>query len=159
MTTLIAEENVSRDALLSHLKTAGLDPTPVYDDQIHIHTQSGFGFRITVLTDKPFLHFGTYFLLDGEKSREEKAALVVRMNGRIFLPTFSLDEEDDLTMGYVMPYRNGLIDQQFVALVRRFQSLMEYVAHRFDTDGLIDVTRQTNGNDGTQPVAGPSTIH
>jgi len=41
-------------------------------------------------------------------------------------------------VAYVLPYTHGLIAGNFVSVVNRFASLLEFVVHTYNDDGLID---------------------
>lgn len=53
------------------------------------------------------------------------------------MPTFSIDQDEDLTVMYVLPYEHGLIAGNFVAVINRFGSMLEYVVQSINEDGLI----------------------
>jgi hypothetical protein len=56
----------------------------------------------------------------------------------VFLPVFNVDADADLTVAYVMPYGGGLIAGNFVSVVNRFASLLEFIVQTYNDDGLID---------------------
>jgi hypothetical protein len=54
------------------------------------------------------------------------------------MPVFTVDQDEDLTVAYVLPYAHGLIAGNFVAVVNRFASLLQFIVQTFNEDGLID---------------------
>ncbi|MDN7967548.1 hypothetical protein QZM91_08285 [Burkholderia multivorans] len=50
---------------------------------------------------------------------------------------FTIDSDGDLAVAYSMPYGCGLIAGNFVSIVNRFASLLEFVVETYN-DGLID---------------------
>lgn len=51
---------------------------------------------------------------------------------------FTVDADEALTVAYVLPYTHGLIAGNFVSVANRFASLLEFVVHSYNDDGLID---------------------
>jgi hypothetical protein len=147
MTKLWTEEDIALSTLVSHLTDCGLSPIPLDNRQLQLRTASGIGFHITILEDKPFIYFGTYLPVAKSKTEEERLTFVHRLNSDIFLSVFSLDDDLDLTVRYVMSYQYGLIADQFTAMVQRFSSLLEYLVEKFDTNGMIDFGTATVSND------------
>ncbi|MGF6293688.1 hypothetical protein [Paraburkholderia youngii] len=80
----------------------------------------------------------TYLPLYWQAPIEQKHALVKRLNEDVFLPVFTVDPDEDLTVAYVMPYAHGLIAGNFVGVITRFASLLEFVVETYNGDGLID---------------------
>jgi hypothetical protein len=138
MATIIAEQDITLEVLSFLLHAAGLEPESLNDKQIRLRTDAGIGFRITILDDKPFLHFGTYLPLDRNNALEEKLAFVYRLNADLFLPQCCLDDGGDLLVRYVLPYQCALVGSQFVTIAERFGSLLNHIVHSVDTEGLID---------------------
>jgi hypothetical protein len=60
------------------------------------------------------------------------------LNEEVFLPVFTVDPDEDLTVVYVLPYTHGLIAGNFVAVVNRFGSVLEFIVQTYNDDGLID---------------------
>lgn len=61
-----------------------------------------------------------------------------RLNEEVFLPVFTVDQDEDLSVAYVLPYAHGLIAGNFVAVVNRFASLLEFIVQTYNDDDLID---------------------
>lgn len=148
MPTLWTEDQITLQTLISHMTDCGLCPVPLTDTQIRLRTVAGIGYRVTILEERRFIHIGTFLPLDETRSREEKLAFEHRCNAEIFLPAFCLDDDEDLTVSYVMPYQQGMIAEQFIAMVNRFCSLLEYIVQSFNENGIIDFSAPT-ASDGT----------
>ncbi|WP_175002113.1 hypothetical protein [Burkholderia lata] len=103
-----------------------------------MRTERGVGYRISLITDRKFIRFDTYLLLNRQAPIGLKHALAKRLNEDVFLPVFTIDQEEDLTVAYALPYMNGLIAGNFVAVVNRFASLLEFIVHSCNDNGLID---------------------
>ncbi|MGA4396269.1 hypothetical protein [Ralstonia nicotianae] len=83
----------------------------------------------------------TYLPLNRQASIGQKHELARRLNENVFLPVFTIDRDEDLTVMYAMPYEFGMVAGNFVAVVHRFGSMLEYVVQTFHEDGLIDFGR------------------
>jgi hypothetical protein len=94
-------------------------------------------YRRAYLT-KIFARFSTYMSLNRQAPIDQKHELARRLNEEIFLPVFTVDSDEDLTVAYVLPYAHGLIAGNFVAVVNRFASLLEFIIQTYSDDGLID---------------------
>lgn len=154
MATLLTAEEVTLQNLISPLTENGFSPVPLNDAQVWLHSESGIGFRITILHERQFIHVGTYLPLSRTKTKDEKIAFSHHLNSEVFLAKFSLDDEGDLLVSYTTSYQFGLVTQQFIALVNRFSSLLEWLVHAFDPDGLIDFSTTSVSIDASEN-AGP----
>lgn len=138
LTKIIEEDAVTIEALDAHLRDSGVVPYSVQPDCIRMHTEQGIGYRIALIADRKFIRFGTYLPLNRQAPIDLKHALAKRLNEDVFLPVFTIDPDEDLTVAYAIPYMNGLIAGNFVAVVNRFASLLEFIVHTCNDDGLID---------------------
>lgn len=138
LTRIFEESAVSIEALDTHLRDSGLVPYSVQPDAIRLRTESGIGYRISLVPDRKFIRFATYLPLAKQAPIEEKYELARRLNDEIFLPVFTIDQDEDLTVVYVMAYAGGLIAGTFVSVVHRFASLLQFVVATYNPDGLID---------------------
>jgi len=146
MIKIWTEEQVTLENLALHLKDSGVIPTAIADDGIWLRTSSGIAYRISILDDKKFLRIGTCLPTNKAQSIDRKLQFEHKLNAAIFLPVFSLDEDDDLHVSYVTPYDFGLIAGQFVSLVNRFGSLLEYLVEERDEEKIIDFGFPTSGD-------------
>ena len=137
MTKIFEESAVTVEVLDAHLRDSGLVPYNVQPDCIRLRTEHGIAYRITLDTDRKFIRVATYIPLRRTAPIEEKRALARRLNEDVFLPVFTIDQDEDLTVAYVLPYGSGLIAGNFVSIVNRFASLLEFVVEKYG-DGLID---------------------
>lgn len=138
MTKTFNESDVTIETLDAHLRGSGVMPYDVQPDRIKMRTEQGIGYRISIITDRKFIRFPTYLPLNRQASIGLKLGLARRLNDEVFLPVFTVDSEGDLSVAYVMPYAHGLIAGNFVAMVTRYASLLEFVVERYNSDGLID---------------------
>ncbi|WP_420210178.1 YbjN domain-containing protein [Burkholderia aenigmatica] len=138
MTKIFEESSVSIEALDAHLRDSGVVPYSVQSDCIRLRTEQGIGYRISLINDRKFIRFGTYLPLNRQAPIDLKYALANRLNEDVFLPVFTIDPDEDLTVAYVLPYIGGLIAGNFVAVVNRFASLLEFVVEQYHADHLID---------------------
>jgi len=144
MTLIWREDEVSIEVLSKHAGESGFNILEVENHRIRLRTESGIGYSIALLPEQRFVQLSTYLPLRNDESRSNKLALEHRLNGFIFLPTFSLDTDEDLTVSYVLPYQHGLIAGQFAAIVRRFGSMLDYVVRAQNEEGLIDFGERRN---------------
>ncbi|WP_059410590.1 YbjN domain-containing protein [Cupriavidus basilensis] len=139
MTKVFAESDITVSTLEAHIRDSGLVPHKVQPDGIWLRTESGIGYRISIIEDRKFIRIGTYLPLNRQAAIDQKHELARRLNDEVFLPVFTIDQDEDLTVTYVLPYTHGLIAGNFVSVINRFGSLLEYVVQTYnDEDGLID---------------------
>lgn len=138
MTKIFTESEVTIETLDAHLRDSGLLPYNVQPDLIRLRTGNGFGYSISLVADRKFVRFSTYLPLNRQAPINQKHALAKRLNEEVFLPVFRVDAEEDLRAAYVLPYTHGLIAGNFVAVVNRFASVLEFVVETYNDDGLID---------------------
>ncbi len=158
MTKIFEESAVCIETLGTHLRDSGMVPYDVQPDCIRLRTEQGIGYRISLITDRKFIRFSTYLPLNRHASIDQKDALAKRLNVEIFLPVFTIDPDEDLSVAYVLPYTHGLIAGNFVAVVTRFASLLEYVVHAYNENALIDFGASTRvpavADAGSGPTGG-----
>ncbi|CAB3797490.1 YbjN domain-containing protein [Pararobbsia alpina] len=138
MTPVWKEEEVSIEVLSEHLSNSGFVVQGVEDNQISLRTGAGIGYSVTLHDSPQFIRLSTYLPLRSDEPTAKKRELEHRLNASIFLATFTLDDDEDVTVTYVMPYGHGLIAGQFAAIVQRFGSLLDFVVHTQNESGLID---------------------
>ena len=138
MTKIFEASAVTIETLDAHLRDSGLVPYNVQPDCIRLRTEQGIAYRITLDTDRKFIRVATYIPLTRHAPIEQKHELARRLNDEIFLPVFTIDQDEDLTVVYVLPYMQGLIGGNFVSIVNRFASLLEFVVATYNENSLID---------------------
>ena len=138
MTKIFQEDEVSTANLVEHFTDSGWIPTNVREEKIWFHTSTGIAFSVSVIDAKKFVRIGTYLPLDRKQPRQAKLDFEHRLNTDIFLPTFRLDDEDDLVITYFLPYEFGLIAGQLIAITNRFASMFNFIVETADHDDLID---------------------
>ncbi|KGW74476.1 hypothetical protein Y046_3179 [Burkholderia pseudomallei MSHR2990] len=138
MTKTFTEAEISIGTLDTHLRDSGVVPYDVQPDGIRLRTENGIGYRICLIPDRKFIRFATYLPLNRQVPIEKKHELARRLNDEIFLPVFTIDQDEDLTVAYVLPYMQGLVAGNFASIVNRFASLLEFVVETYNDDGLID---------------------
>ncbi|WP_342051561.1 MULTISPECIES: YbjN domain-containing protein [unclassified Cupriavidus] len=158
MTKVFAESDITIDTLAAHIRDSGLVPHEVQPDGIWLRTENGIGYRITLVTDKTFIRIGTYLPLRRDVSVEKKRELARRLNEEVFMPVFTLDQDEDLIVSYVLPYAQGLIAGNFIYVVNRFGSLLEYVVQTFNADALIDFDGVSIPSGGSE-ISGGERLH
>ena len=149
MTKLFQETEVNTANLVEHFIDSGLVPIDVHENQIAFRTATGIAYSITIIGDKKFIQIGTCLPLDRRQTRQTKLDFEHRLNTDVFLPTFSLDSDDDLLVMYHLPYAHGLIAGQLVAIVHRFTSVLNFIVQSADHDDLIDFNTSTNDDQDT----------
>ena len=130
-------EEVTIESLAAHLKEAGLVAIATDEDKLWYRTENGIAYSVAVLDDKKFVRLSTYLPLRRDRPKQEKLTFAHHSNSNIFMPTFCLDDEDDLNVSYVLPYQFGMIAAQFSAMVIRFASLLEFLVREQNDDGII----------------------
>ncbi|KVE90623.1 hypothetical protein WJ01_01150 [Burkholderia vietnamiensis] len=138
MTKIFEESAVNIEALDAHLRDSGVVPYSVQHDCVRLRTERGIGYRIALIADRKFIRISTYIPLSRQAPIDQKYELARRLNEDVFLPVFTIDPDEDLTVAYVLPYTGGLIAGSFVAVVNRFASLLEFVVEQYNADHLID---------------------
>lgn len=138
MTKIFAESDVTIETLVAHIRDSGLVPYKVQPDRISLRTETGIGYGVSLITEQRFIRFSTYLPLNRLAPTDQKQALARRLNEEVFLPVFAVDRDEDLTVAYVLPYTHGLIAGNFVSVVNRFASVLEFIVQTYNDDGLID---------------------
>lgn len=137
LTKIFEESTVSIEILDAHLRDSGVVPYDVQPDVIRLRTEQGIGYRISLIPDRKFIRFATYLPLNRKAPIEQKLELARRLNEDVFLPVFTIDQDEDLGVAYVLPYGGGLIAGNFVSIVNRFASLLEFVVEMYNENALI----------------------
>ena len=137
MTTIWTEAQVDLTKLAAHLEKSGRSDVSLQDDGIHLTTAHGLYHRIAIDEDKKFLRLGSYLPTDKFRAREEKLELIQRFNRQLFLTSFALDSEDDVLIDYPICYEAGLIVDQFMILLARFASMLDFIVEHENVEGLI----------------------
>jgi hypothetical protein len=152
MTKIWNEEQITLENLAAHLRDSGVIPTAVAEDGIWLHTPSGTAYRVSILEDKKFVRIGTYLPLDQSRTIEDKLAFEHQLNSTIFMASVSIDDDEDLTVSYVLPYQCGLIAGQLIAIVNRFSSLLEYIVQSRNSDGIIRFSSSQSEDNSDTPT-------
>ncbi|MCV9980954.1 YbjN domain-containing protein [Burkholderia pseudomallei] len=157
MTKIFEESAVTIDALDAHLRDSGLVPYDVQPDVIRLRSEKGIAYRVFLIPDRKFIRFATYLPLNRQAPVERKHELARRLNEDVFLPVFTIDIDGDLAVSYVLPFGGGgLIAGNFMSIVNRFASLLEFVAETYNSDGLIDFGAPTTVPAVADAVSAPS---
>jgi hypothetical protein len=137
------EDQITLDLLSDHLADSGVSIVSVDENRIDLKSESGIWYSVSIVDDPKFIRLWSFLPLRSEESKASKVDLEHLLNGKIFLPVFSLDADEDLTVSYVMPYAQGLIAGQFAAIVQRFGSMLQYVVQFNNESGLIDFNKRS----------------
>lgn len=156
MTKIFAESDITIETLDAHLRDSGVVPYNVQPDGIRLRTENGISYRISLIPDRKFIRFATYLPLNRQAPIEQKHELARRLNEDVFLPVFTIDQDEDLTVAYVMPYGGGMVAGNFVSIVNRFASLLEFVVETSNDDGVIDFGVPTTVPAVAESGAGPA---
>ncbi|EIM98544.1 hypothetical protein WQE_23488 [Paraburkholderia hospita] len=161
MTRIFAESDVTIEILDAHIRDSGLTPYTVQPDHISLRTEKGVGYSVSLVTGQKFIRFSTYLPLNRLASFDQKQGLARRLNEEVFLPVFAIDRDDDLTVAYVLPYTHGLIAGNFVSVVIRFASLLDFIVRTYNDNGLIDfgAPEAVSVADGGTELAGDERLH
>ena len=158
MTKIFEESAVSIEILDSHLRDSGVVPYNVQPDHIRLRTEQGIAFTISIIPERKFIRFSTYLPLNRHASIDQKHELARRLNEDVFLPVFTIDRDGGLIVAYSLPYAHGLVGGNFMSIVNRFASLLEFVVETYNSDGLIDfgapTTVPTVVDAGSAPTGG-----
>lgn len=137
MKKIFEESAVTIETLDTHLRDSGVVPYDVQPDCVRLRTEQGIAFTISIIANRKFIRFSTYLPLNRHASIDQKDALAKRLNVEIFLPVFTIDSDGDLIVAYSMSFVGGLLARNFMSIVNRFASLLEFVVETYN-DGLID---------------------
>lgn len=147
-TSLLKEHEVTLSTLAEHLENSGWDVELRVDDLV-LHTTQGLGFAVGVDGDRKFIGFFSNIRVSREF--EDGYDLVNALNSEVFLPSFSIDDDNDLLINYQMSFEQGLICGQFMRIVRRFAGMLDHVVEKFDQDQEIFVFRPSASEADTVP--------
>ncbi|WP_175787163.1 YbjN domain-containing protein [Burkholderia anthina] len=132
-------------------------PYDVQSDVIRLRTENGIAYRVFLIPDRKFVRFTTYLPLNRQAPIEQKHELARRLNEDVFLPVFTIDFDGDLAVSYVLPFGGGgLIAGNFMSIVNRFASLLEFVVETYNGDGLIDFGAPTTVHAVADAGSGPT---
>lgn len=130
------EEDITLSLLATHLRDSGLDAVEE-GSRIELHTEDGIGYLVRLDMERRFVRFSTVLPLDRLQPSATRREFALKLNEDFFLPSFSVSDSGDLRILYVMSYRQGLIAGQFMAIVHRFGSLLDYLVRERNPDGII----------------------
>lgn len=156
MTKIFNEADITIETLDAHIRDSGLVPYKVQEDAIRLRTEKGIGYSISLVTDRKFVRVSTYLPLNRRTPIHQKRELARRLNDEVFLPVFAIDQDEDLTVAYVLPYTAGLIAGNFVAVVNRFASLLEFVVETYNEDDVFDFGPPASGSAVADDGSGPA---
>lgn len=156
MTKIFAESDITIETLEAHIRDSGLVPHEVQADGIWIRSPQGLGFRISIIEERKFVQFRTFLPLNRQAPIDQKHDLARRLNEGVFLPVFAIDSDEDLAVTYVLPYTTGLLAGNYIAIVHRFGSMLEYVVQTFNDDGLIDFGSPVAASSQSDSEAAPA---
>jgi hypothetical protein len=132
MASIIPEEDVSIETL-DELFTRTFHQTEI-DEDGDIYITDGLEFPIWVSVDdrQKLIRLLTFIRRDPESHRPFTEASANLLNTSVVLPTFFVtpSSPDRLWSHHFISYRDGLIDNQFIGLVRRFAGASAYGARR-----------------------------
>ncbi len=143
MITIWTEEQVLPINLKKHLEDCGKTQVSCHENWIKFFTESGISVWIYIDEERKFLCINSYLSIDRSRSRIDKLDLIQRYNSDMFLPTFSLDEEEDVKVSYSMCYERGLIVGQFMIVLNRFCALIETIIDTQNQEGLIKLDQDS----------------
>jgi hypothetical protein len=147
MVTIWTEEQVSLINIEGHLEDCGKPQVSRHEDRISLYTEKGLSVSIKIDDDRKFLRINSYLPIDKSRSRADKLDLIQRYNSDMFLPGFCLDDDEDVQVNYLMCYERGLIVGQFMIVLNRFCSLLEYIIETQNQDDLIKFDQNSDGDD------------
>lgn len=130
------EEDITLPLLATHLRDSGLDAVEE-EGRIELHTEAGIGYLVKLDMERRFVRFSTLLPLDRLQPFATRREFALGLNEDFFLPSFSADDSGDLRILYVMSYWQGLIAGQFMAIIHRFGSLLDYLVRERNPDGII----------------------
>jgi hypothetical protein len=158
MNKIWSTEDVTIGNLGTHLTEAGLVAIATDEDRLWYRTEHGIAYSVAILDEKKFVRLSTYLPLNHDRPKEDKLTFAHDLNSNIFMPTFCLDDEDDLIISYVLPYQFGFIAAQLSSMVLRFASLLEFLVREQNDDAIIAFsvrerdTTADNVNGATEPA-------
>jgi len=86
---------------------------------------------------RKFLGIGSYLPIDKSRPRIELLEFIQRLNNELFLASFSIDQDGDISIGVAVCYEHGLIIAQFMIVLNRFGSMIGHIIDKLNEDGLI----------------------
>lgn len=134
MSRILQEAEVTLSTLADCIEDAGWD-VELQARRLLLHTTRGLGFFISIESDRKFISFHTFFRVKSEFTNG--LDLVNSLNSDVFLPSFSLDDDNDLIVRYQMIYERGLVLAQFSRILRRFGGVLEHVVDDFNQNNQV----------------------
>ncbi|GJH13607.1 hypothetical protein CBA19CS11_32235 [Caballeronia novacaledonica] len=130
------EDDISLDALAAHIADSGVGHD-TNAARIILHTESGLAYQVTVDENKKFIRFTTYFPIALHASGKQKRELEHGLNSQVFMASFWIDGDNDLVVDYPLPFGRGLIAGNFMAVLHRFASILDFLIREKNDEGLI----------------------
>lgn len=130
------EDDISLDALAAHIADSGVSHD-ANAARVILHPESGLAYQVTVDENKKFIRFTTYFPVALHISGEQKRELEHSLNSQVFMASFWIDGDNDLVVDYPLPFGYGLIAGNFMAVLHRFASMLDFVIREKNNEGLI----------------------
>ena len=134
MNHILPEKEVTLSSLAEHLENAGWN-VDLREEQLSLKSENGLFFGLYLASDHNFVGLSCYLPL--RKNFKKRLELINRLNYELFLCSFALDKDSDLRISYHMSYSRGLILAQFSRIVRRYESLVDYVRTDYDVENQI----------------------
>lgn len=79
----------------------------------------------------------TLFPVATPASDEQKRDLEHRLDSQAFMTSFWIDDDNDVVVDYPVSYSHGLLAGQFVTVLRRFGSMLDFFIRAKNDDGFI----------------------
>ena len=128
MTKVISEAEVSTESVEALLQQA-FYKTHI-DEDGDVYVMDGLDFPIWVSVDegRKLIRFFTFARRDAEDGPPFTEASANYLNANVTLPSFYVEASraERLCANYFLSYEDGLIDSQFIGLMRRFSGAFLY---------------------------------
>ena len=133
----VSESDVCDVLLMKLLGQAHLHPELRSDGCIRVRTESGCIASIHIDTVDRSLQFSAIYRLVRATNTALGQALTQRINAGFRYARASLDSDGDLHIDYWYPYAAGLVEGQFLYVLRRFGIVCNHAVHTVDSANIV----------------------
>jgi len=135
---IINESDVTLDALATHLEASGWDVNLSDKGSLTLHTENGLAFIVRLDSKRKFVILRSSLPVRSDFT--DSLDYCNHLNSNVFLASYSIDEQD-LDISYPMSYERGLIASQFMRIVIRYASLLEYLVAKDEDKNIFDFNK------------------
>ena len=138
---IINETDVTVETLADHLEASGWSADLSEKGSLTLLTENGLAFKVRIDRKRKFVVLMTSLPIRCDFL--DTLDYCNDLNLHVFLGSYSIDSERDLDVSYPMSYERGLIAPQFMRIVIRFASIIEYIVSKDQDKNIFDFNKDS----------------